>query len=205
MNIIKFTDYLKESATAQETQNMNENDGILIITDVQKEFEDFIPKNFVNNIIKYCDEFPITENGGGVYQIWDANKAENFSYNFPNTIQTVKKNYGMNFDKKIKKISRKLEKKYGDIEEGKRFKLKGSETYLIKINNNHKWFYVNEGLVDMFSKLNGKNVIVIGGASGECLEDIYIAMKSFEIFPTYNHNYIYSAQTNDEQTAKIRN
>jgi len=209
MHIIKFSDYIKESSNnsqkSEKTQDLNDNDGILIIVDVQKIFNEFIPKNFEQNIVKYCEDFPITEDGGGVYQIWDSNKSENYSYIFPNTILVVEKNYGTNFDKRIKNISRKLVKKYGDIEEGKKFKLKNSDTYLVKINNNHKWFYVNEDLVNLFDKLNGKRVVVIGGAGEECLSDIFVSMKSFGIIPMYNYNYIYDASMNDQQVAKIRN
>lgn len=204
MDIIKFSNYIRESAQAQESQNLDDNDGILIIVDVQNEFDDFIPKNFEKNIMKYCNDFPEGEDGAGVYQIWDSNKAQNYSWTFPNTVLTIKKNYGLNFNKKIKKIARKLQKKYGNIEEGQKFKLKDSDTYLVKIDNNHKWFYVNPELVDLYAKLDGKKVVVIGGANFECLKDVYISMKSFGIFPTYNHNYIYSAETNDEMTAAPR-
>jgi putative cell wall-binding protein len=79
--------------------------------------------------------------------------------------------------------------------------LKKNTTYLVKINNNHKWFYVNEELVELFSKLNSKNIIIVGGADDECLEDVFVSMKSFGINPIYNHDYIYSAKTNDNQVS----
>jgi len=199
MNIIKFSEYIKESN--DRIKDLNNNDGILFVVDVQSEFQDFIPQNFEENIMKYCEDFPINEDGGGVYQIWDANKAQNYSFDFPNTVLTVKKNYGLNFDKKIKKLAKKLTKKYGEIEEGKRFKLKDINTYMIKVNNNHKWFYVNEDLTDLFEKMAGKTVVVVGGADSECLSDVYVSMKSFGINPIYNHDYIYSAKTSDDQVA----
>lgn len=198
MNIIRFSNFVKESF---DTKSLEDNDGILFIVDVQSAFKDFIPQNFEKNITKYCEDFPKNDDERGVYQIWDANKAENFSYNFPNTVLTVKKNYGLNFDKKIKKLAKKLSRRYGEIEEGKRFKLKDRNTYLVKVNNNHKWFYVNEDLTNLFEKLIGKTIVVVGGADSECLEDVYVSMKAFGLEPIYNYDYIYSAETSDEQVA----
>lgn len=195
MKIISFTKYLNEST------NLSENDGILIVVDVQKQFDEFTPKNFEDNIIKYCEEFPKSNDGKGVYQIWDANKAQNFTYNFPNTIKTIKKNYGIKFDNKIKDIVNKLEMNYPDVKEGDKFKLKDKNAYLVKVNNNHKWFYVNEELYDLYLRIKGLTVIVVGGADKECLADVYVSMKSFGVNPIYNHDYIYSAETNDNQVS----
>lgn len=195
MKVLRFYDYIKEA-------NINSNDGILVVVDVQKQFDKFTPQNFEQNIVKYCEEFPKDDNNGkGVYQIWDANKAQNFSYNFPNTLLTVKKNYGTKFDNNIKNIAEKLAQKYPQAKEGQQFKLKDKNAYLVKVNNNHKWFYVNEDLYNLYLKLKGKTVIVVGGASSECLTDIYVSMKSFGINPIYNHDYIYSAENNDDQVA----
>lgn len=193
MKIAKFTDYLKETA------NINTNDGILVVVDVQKQFDKFTPQNYEQNIFKYCQEFPKDNSGRGVYQIWDANKAQNFSYNFPNTIQTIKKNYGTKFDNNIKKITDNLNKT--NYQEGKKFKLTNSNSYLVRVNNNHKWFYVNEELYNLYLKLKGKSVVIVGGAGKECLADLYVSMKSFGINPIYNHDYIYDATMNDNQVA----
>lgn len=196
MMVLRFYEYLKETA------NVSNHDGILVIVDVQKAFDKFTPQNFEKNIFKYCEEFPKDDNNGkGVYQIWDANKAQNFSYNFPNTLQTIKKNYGTNFDNGIKKLVNNLSLKYPSSKEGDKFKLKDKNAYMVRINNNHKWFYVNEELYNLYLKLKGKTIIIVGGASEECLSDLYVSMKSFGINPIYNHDYIYSAQTNDNQVA----
>jgi len=194
MKVIKFSDYLIES------QNISQNDGILVVVDVQKQFDKFIPQNFEQNISKYCEEFPKDDNTGkGVYQIWDANKAQNFSYNFPNTIQTVKKNYGTKFDNGIKQIADNLLKQNPKV--GAKFKINNKNAYLIRVDNNHKWFYVNEDLYSLYLKLKGKSIVLVGGADDECLEDVYVSMKAFGVNPTYNHDYIYDAQNNDKQVA----
>jgi len=195
MKVIKYSEYIFES-------NVGNSDGILVIVDVQKAFDKFTPQNYEENVMKYCKEFPIDDNQGrGVYQIWDSNKASNFSYNFPNTLKTIRKNYGTKFDAKIKQIADNLTTSYPQAKEGDKFKLKNSNTYMVKINNNHKWFYVNDELYNLYLKLKGKTVIVVGGADDECLEDVYVSMKSFGITPIYNHDYIYSAQTNDNQVS----
>ena len=199
MIIINFSNYIKES------QNINENDGILIIVDVQKQFDKFTPQNFEKNIFNYCEKFPKDDSTNkGVYQIWDSNKADNYTYNFPNTVKVIRKNYGLNFNQRIKKIAQNIENSNDNITEGQAFKLEKSNTYLVKINNNHKWFYVNKDLCDLYFKLKNLKVILVGGADFECLTDIYISMKSFGIYPQYNHEYIYSALTNDNQISSTK-
>lgn len=192
-----FSNYLIES------QNLSQNDGILIVVDVQKQFDKFTPQNYEKNIFSYCEKFPKDDNiGKGVYQIWDGNKAQNFTYNFPNTLKTIRKNYGIKFDNKIKETVQQLAKRFPNAAEGQKFKLVGKNAYLVKVNNNHRWFYVNENLYNLYLKLKGKTVIIVGGADDECLEDIYVSMKSFGVNPVYNHEYIYSAKTNDNQIAE---
>jgi len=200
--ILRFYEYLKykkiqeEAQTPQNTKSL-ENEGILVVVDVQGEFDEYTPQGFEQNIMKYCEEFPKgTEENDirGVYQIWDANKATGFTYTFPNQVLTIKKNYGTKFNASIKQSALKLPQ---DSKEGKLFKFKNTNRYLVKINNNHKWFYVNDDLYNLFQKLKGKKVIVIGGADMECLSDVYISMKSFGVNPVYNHDYIYNASMND--------
>lgn len=199
MKVIKFTDYLKEGA------NVSNHDGILVIVDVQKQFDKFTPQNYEQNIVKYCEEFPKDDNNGkGVYQIWDANKAQNFSYNFPNTILTVKKNYGTKFDNNIKNISDKLSQKYPQAKEGQQFKLTNKNAFLVRVNNNHKWFYVNEDIYNLYLKLKGRTIVLVGGAGKECLTDLYVSMRSFGVNPIYNYDYIYDAQDSDKDIMPIK-
>ena len=201
--ILKFYEYVKkkklneENQSTQKTQDLD-NEGILVIVDVQGEFDEYTPKGFEQNIMKYCEEFPKDDDIKGVYQIWDANKATGFTYTFPNQVLDVKKNYGTKFNPNLKQITEKLPQ---DAKEGKLFKFKNVNKYIVKINNNHKWFYVNEDLYNLFQKLKGKKVIVVGGADTECLSDVYVSMKSFGVIPVYNHNYIYNASMNDDMVA----
>jgi hypothetical protein len=50
-------------------------------------------------------------------------------------------------------------------------------------------------MVKVFKKMRGKKVVIVGGADDECIEDVYITLKSFNVNPVYNHQYIYSAET----------
>lgn len=197
--ILKFYEYMKSKKLNEIAKSQDNNEGILVIVDVQGEFNEYMPQGFEENIMKYCEEFPQGEDEiKGVYQIWDSNKATGFTFTFPNQILTVRKNYGMKFNASLKKISMSLPQ---DSKEGKLFKFKNTNKYLVKINNNHKWFYVNEDLFNLYQKLKGKKVVIIGGADSECLQDVYVSMKSFGIIPVYNHNYIYNATMNDDMVA----
>ena len=69
----KYSEILKEN----QVNNINHNDGILVIVDVQKIFGKYIPNDFEKKLANYCEEFD------KVYQIWDSNKIKHHSYNFP--------------------------------------------------------------------------------------------------------------------------
>ena len=91
--------------------------------------------------------------------------------------------------------------KYPNAKEGQTFKLNDENAYIVRVKNNHKWFYVNEDLYNLYLKLKGKSVVLVGGAGKECILDVYESMESFGIKPIYNHDYIYDAQNNDQQVA----
>lgn len=181
------------------------------------------PNGFINKLDKYCEDFPSgTTSLSGVYQIWDSNRSKDKVkvqgkeespkprvHIFKNQKDLLEKKFGVKkfyqdfeggFNEWIKTIfdtttlNNFLSKK-NKFKEGDAFKVKNKNEFLIYIGNNHKWFYVNSELVDLFQKLKNKKVVVVGGAESECLEDVYIALKSFGVIPMYNHQYIYSAET----------
>jgi len=186
----KYSDLLKE----------NQQDSLqadtLIIVDVQKEFQKFIPKDFEKKLNLYCKQFK------EVIQIWDSNKTDKPTWKFDNQTEFVRKNYGTKFSNDLVKVTDKLSVDYPNSKEGDVFKVSGD--YVVRIDNNHKWFYLNDDLQDLYRELKGKKVIVVGGADNECIEDIYISMRSFGINAIYNHEYIYSAQTSNKQQATIK-
>jgi hypothetical protein len=207
MKILKLSEF-----SVNEAISLINHNGILLIVDVQSNFKKFFPTDpdgFIKKLDKYCEEFPADNTGKGVYQIWDSNRGSKPTYKFKNQVDLIEKKYGVKkfyskykggFNEWIYYIfdNETLEKffaKKNKFEEGDAFKIKDKDEYLVYIGNNHKWFYVNEELVDLFRKLRGKKIIICGGAESECLEDVYIALKSFNVTPVKNHLYIYSAQT----------
>lgn len=174
----------------------NNNESILIVCDVQKEFDKFIPSGFVKNIMEYCKKFTT------VYQIWDSNKGQTKpSYQFPNQKLNIEKKYGTSFSKDLKQVSKNLSTQ--NPQENDVFKFKDADSTLVKVDNNHKWFYVNEKLTDLFKFLKGKNVILVGGAWLECLKDVYEALESYGVKVQYDKRYIYSAKTSNKQVHQI--
>ena len=196
-----------------EKVSLEENDDILFIIDVQSEFKKWIPKNFVYKLKKYCKEFK------NVYQIWDSNKTKKTTYKFPNQIMTLEKQFGVKkyykkleggfnewiktiFDENVADNILKLLKRK-EIIEGQKFKLKNKEEYLVYIDNEHSWFFINSNLTKTFKSLKNKTIVIVGGAGDECLRDIYISCKSFGCNPIYNHEYIYDVTYNNIKKTNI--
>lgn len=180
----KYTEYIKE----------NKNGGILMIVDVQKEFADFIPNGYVDSLINYCKQYDT------VYQIWDTNDGQNKpSYKFPNQKLSVIKKFGTKFSDELEETVEKLNKKYPNSKEGDIFEFDDIDSYVVRVKNNHGWFYVPKNMAKLFISLKGKNVIVCGGAKNECLQDVYESMKSFGILVKYDYRFVYSAKTNKNQ------
>jgi len=182
--ITKYEQYIKEN---------NNNAQILLIVDVQQEFEKFIPNNFVNNLIEYSKNFPT------VIQIWDSNDATKPSYEFANQKGIYIKKFGTKFSDDLVQTVAGLDKKYPNAKEGDIFEFEDVDSYVVKIANKHSWFYVPAKMSKLFKTLKGKSVIATGGAWGECLQDVYEAMESFGINVQYNKAYIYSAKNNNGQ------
>jgi len=208
MKILTLNEFL-----LNETISLIDHNGILLIVDVQSNFKKFFPvdsSGYLKKLDKYCLEFPSGKTDlKGVYQIWDSNRGSKPTYIFKNQRDLIEKKFGIKkFYSKYKggfnewiyyifddKTMKQFQSRKNKFKEGDAFKIRNKNEFLIYIGNNHKWFYVNEELVDLFEKLRGKKVVICGGAESECLDDVYIALKSFNINPVKNHQYIYSAET----------
>ena len=196
--MIKKYDNMIKKFSLLETQGLNNND-ILVIVDVQQEFSKHIPQGFVSKLQDYAKEFK------QIYQIYDTNRIPlKPLYSFKNSSEQVCENIPKRFGHKwfddglLKYIEKVKQQK--DFGPGKLFKVGDTETYIIyNDKHNHKWFFVNNELVMLIRRLIGKNVILVGGADMECLEDVYITFKRFGINPVYNHEYIYSAKNSHTQ------
>jgi hypothetical protein len=210
MKILKLNEF-----SINEKISLINHDGILLIVDVQSNFKKYFPtspNSFLKKLDKYCEEFPIDGDIKGVYQIWDSNSGSKPTYKFKNQKDLVEKKFGIKkyyskykggFKEWIYYIfdDQTLEQffaKKNKFKDGDAFKIKDKNEFLIYVGNNHHWFYVDGELVEFFQKVRGKKVIIVGGAESECLDDVYIALKSFNVTPIKNHQYIYSAETGNK-------
>ena len=184
----------------------------LIIVDVQKSFKKWFNDKYVNELTKYAGQFT------DVYQIWDNHyQGKNVDkdylydenpeipvdgdlYTFPNQREIIEKRYNYDVDvdfyKKI--LSDEVYKAAKQKEQNKQLKrgdLFETEegTYIVYIGNNHKWYHLPKKLYELFSKLKGKEVIMVGGSDMECFLDVETAANSLGVKVKRNFKYIYSA------------
>lgn len=170
---------------------------ILVVVDVQDEFDEFIQFDLVKELTEYSKEFD------KVYQVWDSHEAETPTHTFPNQVKTVEKLFGKNhFNDEVRQF---IDEAKNSTEEGKLFKLSNDHGYLVRVDNNHDWFYINPEIYDMIEELKGHQIVLVGGADGECLEDVKVAIETFGIPVTMNDKYIYSAKTSNDDSIKEKN
>jgi hypothetical protein len=188
----------------------NHNKSTLIVVDVQKSFKKFFSEMYLNELKKYCKSFQ------NVYQIWDnhvdgKNVDKDYLYDhspdtpinddlydFPNQKDIIEKRY--NYDVDVDFYKKVLDKKVYDEIKSKEKNLKRGNffpttegTIIIFIGNNHQWFHVPIKLYKLFTSLKGQEIILVGGADSECLEDIITAGESLGVKIKRDHKYIYSA------------
>jgi hypothetical protein len=168
-------------------------DKVLVIVDVQKEFSSFIQHDLVDELHNYAENFK------EVYQIWDTHKTNVApTYKFPNQVDSIKKLFGVkHFSDKVKEFTDEIE---DESYEGRTFKLANNKGYIVRVDNNHDWFWVNPEIVELISKLKDKKVILTGGADNECLEDVYQAFLAFGLDVEFNKKYVYSAKTDNDDS-----
>lgn len=170
---------------------------VLVVVDVQKRW---INKKFINKVFEYSKQFKEVYQlyFGDEYGIYDESSDYNPDVTFPNEIAAYEK--GLNFyDYAIDKIiwANDIEEKLieDEFEIGSILKLpddsKFSGLFMVKISHQH-WFLITESIKDLYDKLKDKNIILVGGGVGECLDEIYISMKAFNLNVTINNKYTYS-------------
>jgi hypothetical protein len=168
-------------------------DKVLVIVDVQKEFDEYIQHDLVDALSEYAEKFDT------VYQIWDThNGTVGPTHSFPNQIDSIPKKFGKkHFSDKVQKYIKNIE---DSSDNGRTFKLSDDDGYIVRVKNNHDWFYVNPEIIDLISKIKDKKVILVGGADGECLEDVYQTFKTFGLNVHINKKYTYNAKTTQTDT-----
>jgi hypothetical protein len=193
-------------------KKFNNEETTLIIVDVQKSFRKFFTEMYINELKKYCLNFI------NVYQIFDNHVdgknvdkdylydkdteviIHNDLYYFPNQKDIIEKRYNYDVDvdfyKKIldKSVYSEIKKmeKNKSLKKGNTFPTKKG-TIITYIGNNHKWFHCPKKLYNLLKSLSNKEVIIVGGSSSECLDDVYITGLSLGVKMKINYKYIYSA------------
>jgi hypothetical protein len=188
------------------------NEDTLIIVDVQKSFRKYFSEMYLNELKKYCNTFQF------VYQIFDnhvdgKNVDKDYLYeedpeipihkdlyHFPNQKDLIEKRYNYDVDadfyKKIldksvyDEISNKEDNK--TLKKGDIFPTKEG-TYIVFIGNNHVWYHCPKKLYELLTSFKGKEIVIVGGSSEECLLDIVTTCETLGVKVKPNYKYIYSA------------
>jgi hypothetical protein len=186
----------------------------LIIVDVQKSFKKFFSEMYLNELKKYCNSFQ------NVYQLWDNHvdgkkvdkdylyddtpeiPIHDDLYYFPNQTDLIEKRYNYKVDadfyKKIldKEVYQEISEKEDreELKKGDIFPTKEG-TIITYINNNHVWFHCPKKLYDLLTSLKGKEVIIVGGADSECLEDVVTTAERLGVKIKRDYKFIYTASS----------
>lgn len=196
---------------------------ILIVVDVQKSFKEFFNDTYLNELKKYCNRFDrvyqIWDNhvdGKNVDKdyLYDEDPeipVHKDLYHFPNQADLIEKRYNYDVDadfyKKVlspdtyKEVSEKEDA--NELKKGDFFPTKEG-TLIVYVANNHKWYHMPKKLHELFEEVveaqsvneglnEVRDVILVGGADGECLTDIETAAVAMGVKLKRNERYIYSA------------
>lgn len=168
----------------------------LIIVDVQEEFKKYFNDTYIEKLKEYCEDF------NRVFQIFDTHKSKTTDYTFPNQVLTIPKLYGGKLDEEDipylftepMQSTIKLKFEQGFNERDILETINGD--YYIYIGGKHKWFICKPGMANLFKKFakQERKIILAGGAANECLHDIYVTLKAFNVDVEYNFEFIYSSK-----------
>ena len=88
----------------------------------------------------------------------------------------------------------RVDKDQPKIKRDNNFHLDASNfTIITFINNNHVWFHCPKKLYDLLKELKGREVVIVGGADGECLEDVVTTAESLGVKIKRDYKYIWTA------------
>lgn len=204
-----------------KTFESHNNKDILIIVDVQKSFKKFFNELYLSELKKYCNKFnrvyQIWDNhidGQNVDKdyLYDEDPeipVHDDLYHFPNQKELIEKryNYDVNADfyKRVldEDVYEEVKKKEenSELKQGDHFPTKEG-TIIVFIGNNHRWYHMPKKLHELFMEITEaqnedlseiRNVYLVGGADGECLDDVEVAAEIMGVQIKRNPRYIYSA------------
>ena len=196
---------------------------ILIVVDVQKSFKKFFNEVYLHELKKYCNEFSkvyqIWDNhvdGKNVDKdyLYDEDPeipVHKDLYHFPNQTDLIEKRYNYDVDADFYKkvLTPETYKEVSDKEDANELKRgdffpTNEGTLIVYVGNNHKWYHMPKKLHELFTEVaeaqsmneglsEVRDVILVGGADGECLTDVETAAEAMCVKLRLNHKYIYSA------------
>ena len=196
---------------------------ILIVVDVQKSFKKFFNEVYLHELKKYCNEFSkvyqIWDNhvdGKNVDKdyLYDEDPEipiHKDLYHFPNQTDLIEKRYNYDVDADFYKkvLTPETYKEVSDKEDANELKRgdffpTNEGTLIVYVGNNHKWYHMPKKLHELFTEVavaqsmneglsEVRDVILVGGADGECLTDVETAAEAMCVKLRLNHKYIYSA------------
>lgn len=206
-----------------KTFESHSSDDVLIIVDVQKSFKKFFTDAYVDALKDYCGGFKkvyqIWDNhvdGKNVDKDYlydeDPEMGDHSDlYDFPNQEEPIEKRYNYDVDADFYKkvlsddVYREVSQKEAadELRKGDFFPTKEG-TLIIYIGNNHKWYHMPKKLHELFENfaeaqaLNEsigrlRDVVLVGGADGECLEDVETAAEVMGVKIRTDMRYVYSA------------
>lgn len=175
---------------------VKKNEGIdLVIVDVQEQFKEYFGERYLLELKEYCKDYK------RVFQIWDSNdNIQKPDYVFPNQTSTYEKQYGKELSDHNAELYftqvqwPEIQKKLENVpDEGDMFETINGEAW-VYIENDHKWFLCPKELCTLFKDFvrQQRQIILVGGAENECLQDIYVTMLAMGVNVKYEQKYVYS-------------
>lgn len=188
---------------------------VLIIVDVQKSFKKYFTDNYIKALkslsIKFDRVYQIFDNHhqgknvDGDYLYDNDPELDNTSdlYRFPNQKDIIEKRYNYDVDadfyEKIldDSVLKKIKSQENELVKGEYFPTTEG-TIIVFIGNKHQWFHVPKKLYDLFMDLreaqsDDAKISIVGGADGECLDDVITTCRSLGLEINKLSDYIYSA------------
>ena len=83
--------------------------------------------------------------------------------------------------------------KNNQLKQGDNFKTTEG-TIIVYVGNNHRYFHVPIKLYKLFKSIKGEEIVIVGGAYGECILDIMVSAKALGLKILKNDKFIYSAK-----------
>jgi hypothetical protein len=207
--ITTIHDYIKLTEAKTSEKGMD-----LIIVDVQEDYIKYFGEEYIEELNKYSEKF------SRVFQIWDSKDINKPTYTFPNQVGAYSKEFGGKLD--INLVDQLFHPSEIEYVKNKLINIPDENDYFETIYNEywiyigahlnesfkgHEWFFCNKELTKLFKQLkaSGRKCMLVGGAGGECILDIYKALRIFDIEVEYNNEFVYNKNGSEfQQTTNVK-